>query len=676
MRAPTMRLLFSALSLAAAVAALRAQSSVPVVSQPIPAQTLAPGGAAATVDLAGHFVLPGLADQTALVAQIETVVGRFNLELFSSAAPRTVQNFQAYITAGRYQNTFIHRAVTGFVIQGGGYTATVPHVHIPTFPAVVNEFRMANIRGTVAMAKLGSDPNSATSEWFVNLADNRANLDNQNGGFTVFARVLGTGMTVVDAIAALPRYKIGFDDSNPTVPASTPLRNVPPNETQLRSEYYVTVTNVRMIPVYPAVGAATAVLAFTAVSSNPAVVTAALAGSALSLTPVGAGTASVTVRATDTNGNTAEAVVAVTVSASAPAIVSHPAAQTIAAGSTVVFGVVAANAISYQWARNGTTLNGATNATLIIPSAVAANAGSYTCVASGPGGPAVTSAPALLTVTAASPAESGRLINLAIRTAAGTGAQTLIVGFAVGGAGTAGPKPLLLRGVGPSLGQFGLTGTLADPVMTVIQDGTTVATNDDWAGDAQVLARATQVGAFALAAPTSPDAALASSPAPGAYTVQIVGKAGGTGLALAEIYDATAAPGAAVPRLINVSARTQVGTGGDILIAGFVIGGTTARTVLIRAIGPALAGFGVPGVLADPRLQLFEGGRVIRENDNWGGDLQLTTIGASVGAFTLFDGTSRDAMLLVTLAPGSYTAQISGVNNGTGVALVEVYEVP
>jgi hypothetical protein len=126
---------------------------------------------------------------------------------------------------------------------------------------------------------------------------------------------------------------------------------------------------------------------------------------------------------------------------------------------------------------------------------------------------------------------------------------------------------------------------------------------------------------------------------------------------------------------VNVSARTQVGTGDDILVAGFAIGGVSARTVLIRAVGPALAGFGVSGALVDPRLQLFSGDTMILDNDDWAGDAQLAAAGASVGAFPLPSGAGRDAALLVTLPPGTYTAQVSGASGGTGVALVELYEV-
>ena len=159
--------------------------------------------------------------------------------------------------------------------------------------------------------------------------------------------------------------------------------------------------------------------------------------------------------------------------------------------------------------------------------------------------------------------------------------------------------------------------------------------------------------------------------------MQITGKNNGTGVALAEIYDASVPPlGTGTPRLVNVSARTQVGTGADILIAGFNIGGATARTVLIRAIGPELGVFGVGGVLNDPKIQLFSGTTVLRENDDWGGDPQAVSLGSSVGAFSLSNPASKDAVLLVTLPPGSYTAQVSGAGGSTGVALIEVYEIP
>jgi cyclophilin family peptidyl-prolyl cis-trans isomerase len=157
------------------------------------------------------------------VVTIDTPVGSFQMELLSDEAPKTVQNFLNYLERGAYDGTFFHRSVPGFVVQGGGFsynpaTNTAPPIAVD--PPVANEFGVSNIRGTVAMAKTAAGPDTATNQWFVNLADNSANLDNQNGGFTVFARVIGDGMDIVDTIAALPRVNLdggGVFSAVPTI---------------------------------------------------------------------------------------------------------------------------------------------------------------------------------------------------------------------------------------------------------------------------------------------------------------------------------------------------------------------------------------------------------------------------------------------------------------------------
>lgn len=141
------------------------------------------------------------------VVRFSSNVGEIDMELFDTQKPLTVDNFLFYVNAGRYNQSFIHRSVPGFVIQGGGFGLNGTSLsEVKTNPAVPNEPGISNLRGTVAMAKLGDNPNSATSGWFINLEDNAANLDNQNGGFTVFGRVLGNGMAVADRIAAFPTY--------------------------------------------------------------------------------------------------------------------------------------------------------------------------------------------------------------------------------------------------------------------------------------------------------------------------------------------------------------------------------------------------------------------------------------------------------------------------------------
>ena len=184
-----------------------AQGNQPVVEQPIKDVTVPLGASQAVVKLDGTFALNGV---TGPVVRFDTVSGPIDVELLPDDAPATVANFLNYVNRGAYNGTFFHRSVSGFVIQSGGYTFADNTVKtIAKDPPVVNEFKVSNTRGTLAMAKIGGDPNSATDEFFINEVDNSANLDNQNGGFTVFGRVIDTGLPIVDAIAALPVTNAG-----------------------------------------------------------------------------------------------------------------------------------------------------------------------------------------------------------------------------------------------------------------------------------------------------------------------------------------------------------------------------------------------------------------------------------------------------------------------------------
>ena len=370
-----------------------------------------------------------------------------------------------------------------------------------------------------------------------------------------------------------------------------------------------------------------------------------------------------------------------------PTITAQPAALTsVSTGSSTSLSIAATTAagtLTYQWFFNQVAITGATSATYALSSAQTSDAGSYQVLLTGPGGSIVSRAVTLDVKSNA--ATTARLVNLAVRTTAGAGDKLLIVGLAIGGAGTTGDKPLLLRGVGPTLGAFGVPGVLADPKLSLYAGTTLLAENDDWSGTTAIANTAAALGAFAYSGPASKDAALSLARPAGSYTVQLSAATGAAGIALAEIYDATPSTAftATTPRLVNVSARTTVGSGGDVLIAGFVVGGTGSKTVLIRAIGPTLGLFGVPGVLADPKLELYAAGGTtpISTNDNWGASANATQMSATfatVGAFPLALET-KDAALLVTLPPGSYTAQVTGLGNATtstGVALIEVYEVP
>ncbi|MBI5769329.1 MAG: immunoglobulin domain-containing protein [Verrucomicrobia bacterium] len=404
-----------------------------------------------------------------------------------------------------------------------------------------------------------------------------------------------------------------------------------------------------------------------------------------------AGSYSATV--TNAAGNVTTTVAALTVlppatTAVVPAIAAagQPAAQTIAAGSTVVFNVAAtgAPAPTYQWRKDGAALANATSATLILNAATATQAGVYSVVVSNSVG-STTSTAAALTVTSVPAPSVGRLANLSILTTAGSGAKALTIGATVGGSGTSGSLPLVIRAVGPTLGQapFGIAGVLADPVLSLNRAGEAApfATNDDWGNSAALATAFANVGAFSLQ-PNSLDAAIVPAGpglASGGYTVQVAGKGSATGTVIAEMYDASGnARGDTTPRLTNLSTLTDIAAGSNLAV-GFVIGGASARTLLVRGVGPTLgSAFGLGGTMADPKLELFNNatGQKISENDNWGGDAALATAQASVGAFALANATSKDAVLLITLAPGQSSARVSAADGAGGTAIVEVYEVP
>ncbi len=274
-----------------------------------------------------------------------------------------------------------------------------------------------------------------------------------------------------------------------------------------------------------------------------------------------------------------------------------------------------------------------------------------------------------------------RPCNLSARASAAAGANQLIAGFVTTGNAQ---KTLLVRGDGPSLAAFGVTGFLTDPQLTLMDGTTAIASATTWVTSLDAVFA--QVGAFALT-PGSHDAALLQTVAAGPYTAEITSQTTHTGVALAEIYDADSL--APASRLINLSARASVGSGANVLIGGFVIAGTTPLVVVIRGDGPALTGFGVTSALPSTTLTLSDSNGTIATNSGWGNGptagpaatngivVQALTdsISADVGAFALSDG-SADSGIVATLPPGAYTAEVSGANGATGVALVEIYELP
>jgi cyclophilin family peptidyl-prolyl cis-trans isomerase len=285
------------------------------VLAPLADLTFGPAEASRTIDLTPAF---DLADVTGTVTRFTTnqpgASNRFFVELFDAAGagrtrttPATVSNFLAYIDANRYRNTIVHRSVNNFVIQGGGFTQpTAPSdqaggapASIATFAMITNESGNQNVRGTLAMART-SAPNSASSQFFVNTADNRASLDPQSAssdpslraGYAVFGRVLGGGMSVVDAMAAVPVYQAAGYYNNGALD-ELPLRGVPnpiPSPAVIRPSQFVTFTSIDRV----------GELAYTITSSDPTIVSATLNASDDLVVRFGSnkfGTATITVRA-------------------------------------------------------------------------------------------------------------------------------------------------------------------------------------------------------------------------------------------------------------------------------------------------------------------------------------------------------------------------------------------
>jgi sugar lactone lactonase YvrE len=260
-----------------------------------------------------------------------------------------------------------------------------------------------------------------------------------------------------------------------------------------------------------------------------------------------------------------------------------------------------------------------------------------------------------------------------------TAGRELIGGFYVSGST---PKQLLIRAVGPTLAKYGVTTPLPNPSLEVISGKTTVAQNDDWGNDPAITAVTPTVGAFPLDA-NSKDAAVLVTLAPGQYSAK-VDTNGGDGVALVEVYDVDKS---AATKLINLSTRGFVDVG-DVLVAGFAVSGSTAKKVLIRGVGPTLANYGVTGPLPNPVLKIHgsNGTVLVAQNDDWGtpqavpgqaapaSGADISAAAGTCGAFGLPSG-SKDAAVVVTLAPGAYTAEVVDATGATGTALVEVYEL-
>jgi len=362
-----------------------------------------------------------------------------------------------------------------------------------------------------------------------------------------------------------------------------------------------------------------------------------------------------------------------------PAIINQPKSISSIIGKDVTF-MISASGLSnnYQWYFNGKAIAGETGSILVLKNVSLSSSGNYSVSVINNYGN-TTSVNASLTLIN----NPGRLINLSVLTL-NTPINPLTLGFVIGGTGTTGSERLLIRADGPSLIPFGVSNTLADPTLTLQQGSAIISMNDNWGSNLEnitiINAAEVSTGAYIYNNTFSLDAAIVQTlqSVSGGYTVTVGGNGTGTGYALAEIFDDTPSYNINSTRLINLSCIQQIPING-MLTAGFVIGGSTPITVLIRASGPALNLFGLSGlIMPDPSLTLVATSQqtVLATNNGWSGIGTLANAAKSVGAFPYTSITSKDSAILMTLPPGSYSAQCTSTSGVGGKAMIEVYEVP
>lgn len=375
----------------------------------------------------------------------------------------------------------------------------------------------------------------------------------------------------------------------------------------------------------------------------------------------------------------------------APSISVQPAAVAAPLGGPAAFSVAATGgSLSYQWLFNGVAIPGATGPSYQVPSTTRDSAGVYSVIVTGSGGGVISGGAALT-------AQVSRLVNLSSRAFVGTGSQALAAGFSLAGTGS---KSCLIRGDGPALARFGIANPVATPVLSVFDSaGAAMAANAGWSNPLAVgpstlaasVSAATPdwadaVGAFPLPLGSLDSALLAVVPGGSTYTAQADAGQGTPGVGIIEVYDADSA--AASSRLVNLSSRAEVGGGQAALVAGFSVAGPAPESLLIRAVGPTLAQFGVGDPLAAPQLTLYDGaGHVIATNAGWGhapvrGDSAVnaavapatTAAFSQVYSFPLPQASADSAMIVTLPSNASYSAAVTGLGNAAGTALIELYE--
>jgi cyclophilin family peptidyl-prolyl cis-trans isomerase len=562
---------FVAAALGACALTAVAQNVPPVVTSQIANFTEYAGAPARSIDLAPLFSDPDVSN----AVRLTTVLGNIDIALFGQQKPITVTNFLKYVDDGRYNQvvgsnqgtSFIHRSVPGFVIQGGGFL-NVPDpatpqslnlVAVAAYPPIQNEPGISNKRGTIAMAK-SSDPNSATSQWFINLANNTGLDDPANsGGFTVFGRVVGNGMSVADAINALPRYNGAPSDPN------SPFHEVP-----VRNYAGGTVKTDNLV-LLPAI-AQISPLTFSAMSSN-ANVTLAVSGTKLLVAGNQVGSAQITVTATDFDGGTVSQTFTVNVVAAPGRLVQLSTRMQVGTGDNALIGgfimrgpspkrlmirgigpsagisgaladpvlelhdgggaVIASNdnwgdaANKQDMIDSGVALASPNESGILMTVPSDPGNAFYTAIVTGANN---TSGIGLVEVYDLDSGPGSTLLNISTRGQVGVDPNALFAGFFAGGTES---KQILVRAIGPSLATGGVSNPLADPTLEFFNgQGTKIDENDDWMTSPQK----TQIQASGLAPTNAKESAVLQTLAAGPYTAVVRGTNSGTGVGSVEVY--------------------------------------------------------------------------------------------------------------------------------------------
>ncbi len=640
------------------------------------------GGANGTGTGATFSALSGIAVDTAGNVYVADS-GNYDIRKITPTVVGGVTSYVVTTLAGSYPGGYVNGAggvakfgqISGLAIDAAGnlYTCDLTNQAIR---AITPAGQVSTVAGTQGVAGHADGPGASASfnQPYGIAADSVGNLYVADSGNNLIRAITPAGQVSTLAGTALVS---GYGDGTGTAAQFSSPRGVAVDST---GTVYVADTNNSGIRSVSPGGVTHTLAGFGAGSSD------GIGYGARFRTPYGIAVGgSGTVYVADTNNDTIRSGFL----AIAPVftLLASPATATVASGRTAVFNAIATGspAPTYQWTLNGSpTIPGASvtiDPILMVTGATSGSAGTYTCTATNVAGSVTTSA-TLSVVTSSNP---GYLNNVSALGYVGTGAGILIGGFNIVGSGG---KEILVRGIGPGLNtMFQLNGYVLDPYAELFSGNSPVmmggspVQNDDWGTpdypgaplQAAVSTAMATLGAYSLPSQSKDAVLLFTLPNSGGYTVQVSGVGGATGTGVVEIYDADS--GAPATRLNNLSARDLVETGQNILIGGFNIAGVTDETVLIRAIGPGLnSQFGLTGILAQPVLTLYKGSTAIYSNTVWGADPVLTAAQSIVGAYALVP-TSTDSLLLVTLHPAGYTAQVTGLNGTTGIAVVEIYEV-